>query len=98
MLGSSRVGSKGLTASRASGWPARATASQPPGPCSQSATSRLRVSASATVASVAELYRSWKAIEDSPANRKDGLGASYEHVSDMLKQKGVSYDQFVLSL
>ena len=52
----------------------------------------------ATVASVAELYRSWKAIEDSPANRKDGLGASYEHVSDMLKKKGVSYDQFVLSL
>jgi len=52
----------------------------------------------ATVASVTQLYRSWKSIEDSPTNRKDGLSASYEHVSDMLKQKGVSYDEFVLSL
>ena len=52
----------------------------------------------AAVASVTELYRSWKAIEDNPANRKDGLAASLDHVTDTLKRKGISYDEFVLSL
>lgn len=50
------------------------------------------------VAAAAELYRNLKAIEDSPSNRKDGLTASYDHFTEMLQRKGVSYDEFVLSL
>jgi len=52
----------------------------------------------ASVAAATELYRTLKTIEDSPGNRKDGLGASYDHFTAMLKQKGLSYDEFVLAL
>ena len=50
------------------------------------------------VATVDALYRTLKAVEDRPDNRKDGMTAAYEQLIDHLKAKGVGYDQFVLSL
>lgn len=52
----------------------------------------------AAVTAANELYRTLKAIEDDPPSRKEGLTASYDHFTEMLKRKGVSYDEFVLSL
>lgn len=50
------------------------------------------------VALVSELYKKLKAVEDRPSNRKDGLSESYDHLMGVLKDKGVSYDEFVLTL
>ena len=50
------------------------------------------------VALVSDLYQKLKAAEDRPTNRKDGLSESYERLMHVLKDKGVSYDEFVLTL
>ena len=45
-----------------------------------------------------ELYRELRAMEEAPTNRKDGMTAATERLESMLTEKGVSYDQFILSL
>lgn len=50
------------------------------------------------VAAVEGVYRELKAIEDAPDNRKDGMVAAQERLVSVLQDKGVGYDQFVLSL
>lgn len=52
----------------------------------------------AAVATVEGIYRDLKAMEDAPDSRKDGMVAAHEHLVGVLQSKGVSYDQFVLSL
>ena len=51
-----------------------------------------------TVAAVERLYADLKAIEDKPDNRKDGMTNAFDHLVGLLQSKGISYDQFVLSL
>lgn len=60
--------------------------------------SNRRVPSRPAVEAATDLYRQLKAAEDSPANRKDGLAASHAMFTEMLARKGVSYDEFVLSL
>lgn len=50
------------------------------------------------VAKADALYRELKAVEDRPDNRKDGMLAGHDHLVGLLKNKGIGYDQFVLSL
>lgn len=50
------------------------------------------------VAAVEGLYRGLKGIEEAPDNRRDGMTVAHEHLVGVLQGKGVSYDQFVLSL
>lgn len=52
----------------------------------------------AKVKIVSDLYRDLKQIEDRPSNRKDGMAESYDFLSGVLSEKGVSYDEFVLTL
>ena len=44
------------------------------------------------------LYKQLKDKEDSFANRKDGMNAAFNDVVQLLKSKGVGYDEFVASL
>lgn len=60
--------------------------------------SNRRVPSRPAVEAATDLYRQLKTAEDSPANRKDGLAASHAMLTEMLARKGVSYDEFVLSL
>jgi len=60
--------------------------------------SNRRVPKRPAVEAATDLYRKLKAVEDGPANRKDGLAASDAMLTEMLAAKGVSYDAFVLSL
>lgn len=50
------------------------------------------------VATVSGLYKQLKAIEDAPANRKDGMQAAHAELTNILAKKETSYDQFVLSI
>ncbi|WPZ32356.1 hypothetical protein T8K17_14015 [Thalassobaculum sp. OXR-137] len=47
---------------------------------------------------VSEMYRELKRIEDTPSNRKDGMAEAHKFLSGVLSQKGVSYDEYVLTL
>lgn len=47
---------------------------------------------------VAPLYKQLLDLENSYANRKDGMQASFQAVLDLLEEKGVGYDEFVFSL
>lgn len=47
---------------------------------------------------IVPLYRELKAIEDSHANRKDGLETSYAHLVGMLDGREIEYDEYVSSL
>jgi PAS domain S-box-containing protein len=47
---------------------------------------------------ISALYRDLRAIETGPAGRKSGLELSTGALSQTLAKKGVSYDEFVLSL
>ena len=47
---------------------------------------------------IVPLYRDLCAIEHKHANRKDGLDASFQAVLDLLQEKGVGYDEFILTL
>ena len=60
--------------------------------------SNRRVPDRLAVDAVAPIYRDLKAIEDRAANRADGLKNSVEHLNSMLRDRGVSYDQYVFSL
>ena len=44
------------------------------------------------------LYKQLLAIEESHANRKDGMMASYNALSKILEEKGLAYDEFIFSL
>lgn len=50
------------------------------------------------LAVIEPLYASLCAIENGTADRKAGLEASWARLQDVLAQKGVDYDQFVLDL
>jgi PAS domain S-box-containing protein len=47
---------------------------------------------------VRPLYASLKSIEDRASDRASGLAASYDTVRELLRDKGMSYDEFVFSL
>lgn len=50
------------------------------------------------VAKVQDLYRELSAIEARHENRKLGMQAASEQLTRMLRERGTSYDRFVLSL
>lgn len=50
------------------------------------------------LAVIEPLYASLRAIENGATDRKAGLEASSAQLQDILAQKGVDYDQFVLDL
>lgn len=60
--------------------------------------SNRRAAKPATVAIVDTLYRELKAVEDAPNNRKDGMTAAYDRLVGHLQDRGVGYDQFILSI
>lgn len=44
------------------------------------------------------LYKKLLDIENSHANRKDGMNEAFNTLLDILKEKGVGYDEFIFSL
>lgn len=50
------------------------------------------------IARISELYERLLAEEAAHPNRKDGLAASYALLQEILNQKGLDYDRFVLDL
>lgn len=52
----------------------------------------------AKVKIVSDLYRDLKQIENRPSNRKDGMAEAYDFLSGALSKKGISYDEFVLTV
>lgn len=60
--------------------------------------SNRRVPDSRALAAIRPLYASLKAIEDRASDRAAGLTASYDTIRGMLRDKGMSYDEFVFSL
>ncbi len=51
-----------------------------------------------SVAKVKELYAALLAEENRHENRKDGMQRGYDMLMNLLKDKGVDYDEFVFSL
>lgn len=47
---------------------------------------------------IAPLYKQLLDIENSHANRKDGMNAAFDTLINILKEKGVAYDEFIFSL
>ncbi|MBL8708421.1 MAG: PAS domain-containing protein [Rhodospirillaceae bacterium] len=60
--------------------------------------SNRRVPERKAVDTVISLYRSLKEIEDRESDRRSGLDKSWQHLNATLQQKGIGYDEFVLSL
>jgi PAS domain S-box-containing protein len=60
--------------------------------------SNRRVPDKAALEMVKPLYASLKAIEDQASDRASGLQASFTAVHKLLRDKGMSYDEFVFSL
>lgn len=52
----------------------------------------------AAIAEISALYEVLLAEEDRHGNRKEGLEASYRLLHQLLEEKGVDYDRFVLGL
>jgi PAS domain S-box-containing protein len=52
----------------------------------------------AQIERIKPIYQALSAEEARHANAKDGMRASFETMVGLLKQKGVGYDEFVLSL
>ncbi|WP_108663499.1 PAS domain-containing protein [Acuticoccus kandeliae] len=50
------------------------------------------------VATIADLYRTLRAAEAEPKNRKDGMMGGAERLNAILADKGVGYDEFVFSI
>ncbi|MBI3504788.1 MAG: PAS domain-containing protein [Proteobacteria bacterium] len=50
------------------------------------------------IRTVSALYKSLLDIEERASDRKAGMEQAYEHLSSMLKSKGVSYEEFVFSV
>jgi len=47
---------------------------------------------------IAPLYRSLKQIEDGESDRRLGLEKSWAALNDILQEKGIGYDEFILGL
>ena len=60
--------------------------------------SNRRVPEKAALEAVKPLYASLKAIEDRAPDRASGLQASFDAVLKLLRDKGMSYDEFVFAL
>jgi len=60
--------------------------------------SNRRKPSAAAVNAVIPLYQKLKRIEDQASNRKDGMVAAHAALLDLLAEKGVDYDRFILSL
>ena len=60
--------------------------------------SNRRVPEKAVLDQIKPLYASLKAIEDAAPDRASGLEASFSAVLKLLRDKGMSYDEFVFSL
>lgn len=60
--------------------------------------SNRRVPDKAALEAVKPIYASLKAIEDGARDRASGLEASFAAVLKLLRDKGLSYDEFVFSL
>jgi PAS domain S-box-containing protein len=52
----------------------------------------------AQLAAIQPLYRMLLEEERRPSSRKDGMLSSFDSLQQMLKQKGVEYDKFILSV
>lgn len=50
------------------------------------------------IAAVEPIYRTLRTIEQSAGNPKAGLQAATDHLSQLLKDQGASYDEFILSV
>jgi len=50
------------------------------------------------VAAIAPLYKEILKEESRPSNRKDGMHSASEMLGSHLRQKGISYDEFVFSV
>jgi PAS domain S-box-containing protein len=50
------------------------------------------------IRTVSALYKSLLDIEERSSDRKAGMEQAYEHLSAMLKSKGVSYEEFVFTI
>ena len=60
--------------------------------------SNRRVPEKAALDAIQPIYAELKAIEDRAGDRASGLRASFETVQKLLRDKGLSYDEFVFSL
>ena len=60
--------------------------------------SNRRVPARRVIAALAPVYQQLADVEARHRNGKDGLAASARHMTDFVKSKNVSYDQFIFSL
>lgn len=59
--------------------------------------SNRRVPHPTAIAAVKPLYSQLKAIEDNATNRAEGLRASSQALTNILRERGSSYDEFVFS-
>jgi hypothetical protein len=50
------------------------------------------------VAKIKDLYGKLRAEEQRHDNRKDGMLRGYDMLMDMLKEKGLEYDEFIFSI
>ena len=50
------------------------------------------------ITKIKALYQTLRAEEERHDNRKDGMMRGYDMLMDMLKQKGVAYDEFIFSI
>lgn len=60
--------------------------------------SNRRFPKASALAAIEPLYKELRAIEEKPDNRKDGLKAAHDRLNAILQEKGLGYDEFVLSL
>ncbi|CAO5679139.1 MAG: hypothetical protein NEHIOOID_00214 [Holosporales bacterium] len=60
--------------------------------------SNRRKPSQAALSVIKPLYKNLLSIESQYASRQEGMKASLEYLNKILKDKGVDYDQFVLSL
>ncbi|MCC3861070.1 PAS domain-containing protein [Pseudemcibacter aquimaris] len=57
-----------------------------------------RAAPQAQIDAVAPIYKQVLEVENSYANRKEGMEAGFKAIVDLLEQNGVSYDEFVWSV
>ena len=50
------------------------------------------------IGKVKPLYQELLSIEQRHSDRKEGLGASYEHLIGLLSKQGIGYDEFIFGL
>ncbi len=57
-----------------------------------------RKPAASALIKIVPLYKELKAIEERNSNRKEGIQDAMNHLNTMLEQKGVSYDEFIITI